>query len=331
MEFTARLQKYSAEGIISRKIEKILEEFYLSYRNAVANNGHPVEKYLPTLHLFLDLVIKDLQHPYTFEPYHEKLMKPVDYYHFGLDMIRPLIMFETSKVAHPERFTKMDKEVSEGHNVILLANHQTEPDPQAISLLLEQTHPQFAQDIIFVAGHRVITDPLAVPFSLGRNLICIYSKKHIENPPELKMEKLRHNHKTMKRLSQLLAEGGKCIYVAPSGGRDRPNASGVVDVAPFDPQSIEMFWLLSKQSGTPTHFYPLALKTYDLLPPPNSVEKELGENRQAQCTSIAMAAGAEIDMDAFSNNESLSKKEARQVRAQYIWEQVCNEYNLLIQ
>ena len=28
-----------------------------------------------------------------------------------------------------------------GENTILLANHQTEPDPQAISILLEKSHP----------------------------------------------------------------------------------------------------------------------------------------------------------------------------------------------
>lgn len=331
MEFTARLHKCVAEGLLPEKIGKILEKFYQSYLEAITSNGHLISEYLPTLNLFLDLVLKDLKHPYSFEPYHERLTKPVDYYRLGLDMIRPLVIFEASTVAHRHRFDTMARQLSEGHNVILLANHQTEPDPQAISLLLEKTHPRFAEEIIFIAGQRVITDPLAVPFSLGCNLICIYSKKYIENPPDQKMKKLQHNQRTMKRLSQLLAEGGKCIYVAPSGGRDRPDAQGYVDVAPFDPQSIEMFWLLSKQAGTPTHFYPLALRTYDLLPPPNSVEIELGEKRQAQCAPISMAAGAEIAMEDFPGQGSLPKREMRQARANHIWELVRREYRQLTQ
>lgn len=331
MEFVARLKKSVADGQLPEQIGNILEKFYRTYVEAVTANGHAIEEYLPTFNLFLDLVIKDLKDPYKFEPFHPRLLKPTDYYHFGLDLIRPLVIFEASKIAHLERVDRMVRQLAQGDNVILLANHQTEPDPQAISLLLENTHPQFAEEMIFIAGQRVINDPLAVPFSLGRNLICIHSKKHIENPPEEKMEKLQHNRRTMKRLSELLAEGGKCIYVAPSGGRDRPDAGGYVDVAPFDPQSIEMFLLLSQHAGVPTHFYPLALYTYPLLPPPNSVEKELGERRQAQCTPIHMAFGEEVDMENFPGGDSLPKKEKRQARATYIWEQVRREYQSLIQ
>ena len=80
--------------------------------------------------------------------------------------------------------------------------------------------------MIIVAGHRVVSDPLAIPFSMGRNLLCIYSKKYFESDPAAKADKLQHNQRTMKKMLQLLSEGGKCIYVAPSGGRDRPGAAG---------------------------------------------------------------------------------------------------------
>ncbi len=108
--------------------------------------------------------------------------------------------------------------------------------------------------MIFVAGERVITDPLAVPFSMGRNLLCIFSKRYIDHPPEQKMKKQLHNKRTMELMSELLSEGGKAIYVAPSGGRDRPNADGVVEIAPFDPQSIEMFYLMARAGGASDPF-----------------------------------------------------------------------------
>ena len=165
-----------------------------------------------------------------------------------------------------------------GENAIFLANHQIEADPQAISILLENSYPKFAEEMIFVAGERVITDPLAVPASMGRNLFCIYSKRYIDQPPEQKMKKQLHNKRTMELMSQLLSEGGKAIYVAPSGGRDRPNANGIVEIAPFDPQSIEMFYLMAQRAGHPTHFYPMALKTFELLPPPQSIQVELGRS-----------------------------------------------------
>jgi glycerol-3-phosphate O-acyltransferase len=94
--------------------------------------------------------------------------------------------------------------------------------------------------MVFVAGHRVTTDPLAVPFSRGRNLLSIYSKKYVDADPEKKQERLLHNQRTIKRMGQLLSEGGYCIYVAPSGGRDRKDQkTGKVEAAAFDPQSIE--------------------------------------------------------------------------------------------
>lgn len=48
---------------------------------------------------------------------------------------------------------------------------QTEADPQVISLLMEREgYGKLASGLINVAGHRVTTDPLAIPFSMGRNL-----------------------------------------------------------------------------------------------------------------------------------------------------------------
>ena len=36
------------------------------------------------------------------------------------------------------------------------------------ALLLESTHPNLATDVIYVAGDRVVSDPLCKPFSMGR-------------------------------------------------------------------------------------------------------------------------------------------------------------------
>lgn len=329
MQFNAALDRALKQGKLPADLHSALQKFYESYTEAVTKNGHAIEEYEPVLNQFLDRVVEQLATPFLFEPYHEEIRTPFDYYALGLDLMRPLVDFERSKVFGVEHLDALQKQLEHGENGVLFGNHQTEPDPQAISLLLEKTHPKLAQEIIFVAGHRVISDPLAVPLSMGRNLLCIYSKKYIEHPPELKEEKQLHNQRTMKRMAQLLSEGGKCIYVAPSGGRDRPSAQGRIEVAKFDPQSIEMFWLMSEKAEHPTHFYPLALSTYNLLPPPNSVEKKLGEKRQAQCTPIHLALGAEIDMQHFPGSDVKDKRQKRSLRAEYIWAQVCKDYDLL--
>ena len=55
---------------------------------------------------------------------------------------------------------------------------QTEADPQVISLLMEREgYGDVAAKLINVAGHRVTTDPLAIPFSMGRNLFWLVRDK----------------------------------------------------------------------------------------------------------------------------------------------------------
>jgi len=271
-----------------------------------------------------------MKEPYSFGLFHQSLRQPFDYYQFGIDFIRPLINFETSHLLHTDRIDKIIQQLDRKENVILLANHQTEPDPQIISLLLEKRYASLASQMIFVAGHRVIEDPIAIPMSLGCNLLCIYSKKHMDHPPEEKLKKVSHNQRTMKKMNELLSEGGKCIYVAPSGGRDRPSANGLIEPAPFDPDSLEMFWLMAHKAKYPTHFYPLTLFTYPIMPPPNQVQKELGEQRKASRSPVFVSVGSEINMDHFPGGESLNKKEKRLKRAEYLFHLVYQDYHQIV-
>lgn len=330
MNFLEELKLAKENRVISEEIEQTLSNFFFSYKKTIQENGKNVEEFVPLLLTFLKLVIEQLKTPYHFDFYHQAIRTPFDYYQFGLDFLHPLIIFKHSKVLGKENLDRILHQLANQENVILLANHQTEPDPQAISLLLNKDYPTFAEKIIYVAGHRVTSDPLAVPFSLGTNLLCVHSKKHIEYDLKEKEKKLKHNQKTMQVMGELLREGGKCIFVAPSGGRDRTDEKGEVTLAPFDPQSIEMFRLIGSKSDKKTHFYPLSLATYSLLPPPNRIQKELGEKRLTTCTPIHLAFGNEIDMELFLNHQESDKKKKRQLLAQYIYEQVYTNYKNLL-
>ena len=323
-KFLDCLEKYFAEGLIEKKFYFIIKDFYLCYASQVDDKNKNEELFLS----FLNLTIDQIRSPYEFKPYHQKIRSPFDYYSFGINFLKPLVKKE-SKVLGENNLKKMDKELVSGENIILFANHQTESDPQAISILLENSFPELASKIIYVAGERVITDPLAVPFSKGCDLLCIYSKKYIDNPPELKSEKQFHNKKTMEIMSSLLKEGGKIIYVAPSGGRDRPNEKGIVEAAFFDSQSIEMFYLMAKKSGATTHFYPLSLLTYNLLPPPDSIQIELGEQRKTKKAAIFANFGKEIDMENYPGNNEEDKVIKRKNRTDYIYSLVKKGYDEL--
>ncbi len=57
-------------------------------------------------------------------------------------------------------WNRLIKQVQQGHNVVIMANHQTEVDPAVVSLLVGKSHPMVATDMINVAGDRVVTDPI---------------------------------------------------------------------------------------------------------------------------------------------------------------------------
>lgn len=129
----------------------------------------------------------------------------------------------------------------------------------------------------------------------------------------------------------LLNEGGHAIYVAPSGGRDRidPQTKNI-EVARFDPQSIDLFLLMAKKSTKKTHFYSLALSTHHLLPPPETTEIEIGEQRTTKGGAIHLAFGKNIDTHHSPFIDQIRRKrEMRQKRASYIWEQVRRDYSSL--
>lgn len=323
-----KIKRLSLQGKIPEKYVPILEDFLESYETVISSHGKAVTTYLPNFDLFLTLIQEQFQNPYLFQPYHKSIRSPIDYYAFGLNFLRPLVDLSHSTASGLNDLEEITSFLKKKENVILFANHQIEADPQAISILLEQTHPKFAEKLIFVAGTRVTTDPLAIPFTMGCNLLCIHSKKYIDSPLHLKREKQLYNRRTMEVMVALLNEGGNAIYVAPSGGRDRANREGIIEIAPFDPQSVEMFYLMTQKAKRPTHFYTLSLSTYHLLPPPETADTEIGETRITHGGAIHLYFGKKIDMEKIPGFTSKqSKREKRKIRAEFLWRQVKEYYD----
>jgi len=317
-----------AKNFIPDKYARILQKFITNCLPVISKNGKNPDHCSGVYSTFIDIIEEQFKNPYQFQHFHEKIRYPFDYYQFGLDFLRPLVDFPHSTLRGINHLNEIEKILKAGENVILFANHQTETDPQAISLLLEASHPRFGENLVFVAGSRVTSDPLAIPFSMGRNLLCIHSKKHIDNPPEEKHKKHMYNKRTMKCMLELFSRGGHAIYVAPSGGRDRADSDGSITVAPFDPQSVGMFYLMARRADRPTHFFSLALSTHHLLPPPQTTEIELGESRITRGGAIHLSFGKSIDMENFSGAGKIrDRKEKKLARAKYLWNIVRNEYN----
>ena len=327
--FEQNVHQAQKEGALTDRVTAALLLFFRSYVQA-AKDSASQEEILAWFNTFFK-ILRDLHHSLpSFQPYHAAARAPFDYYTFGNDFLKHLVDRSASTIVGHDQLKEIQALLKKGHNVVFLANHQIEADPQALSVLLDDHYPGLAEKMIFIAGERVITDPVAIPFSLGRHLLCIYSKRYIDHPLEKKMEKQTHNKRVMELMSLLLKEGGKAIYVAPSGGRDRRNPEGVVEVAPFDAGSIELFYLMAQKAGTPTHFYPMSLVTYDVLPPPETIQVELGEMRHAGRAPIHLAIGPQLNMETFPGSTIPDKKSRRSARAQYIWNQVNNQYQELL-
>lgn len=326
--------KYKSLPELARALQKkhpsrywdIMESFLATYQTIIDKKNLDLNYYINLLETYGMCVYREIKNPTKFTPVHKAVRSPIDYYHVGNEIFRPLVNTEASTVQKTETIEKIIGLLKNGENVVLFANHQIEADPQAISILLDDKFPGFAENMMFVAGERVITDPMAIPFSMGRNLFCIYSKKYFDAHQDRKFEMLEHNKRTMLLLGQTLDQGGKCIYIAPSGGRDRPNENKEIEVAPFDPQSVELMYLLGRKAKSPTHFFPLALSTHHLLPPPEGVQVPLGEKRPTNEADIHLFFGNELNMKEFPGSETDDRKEKRLRRALHIWEVVKELY-----
>ncbi|WMV43336.1 hypothetical protein MTR67_036721 [Solanum verrucosum] len=349
-DLLSAVQKAVEDEKLPLNVAEGMEDLYQNYRNAVKylssnlwinvlQSGVPKadEAILYNMALVFDRVFVDVKDPFEFSPYHKAIREPFDYYKFGQNYIRQLVDFRSSYVGNISVFGEMAEKLKQGDNVVLMSNHQSEADPAIIALLIESKLPDIAENIIYVAGDRVITDPLCKPFSMGRNLLCVYSKKHMNDDPELAEMKKRANTRSLKEMALLLRGGSKLIWIAPSGGRDRPDPVTneclwltillVFLQAPFDASATDNMRRLVQHAGVPGHIYPLAILCHDIMPPPAQVEKNIGEKRVVSFHGAGISVAPKIDFHEVAG--ALEDPEAKMVYTKSLYDSVSQQYNVL--
>eukprot|EP00268_Persea_americana_P056643 TRINITY_DN6708_c0_g1_i3.p1 TRINITY_DN6708_c0_g1~~TRINITY_DN6708_c0_g1_i3.p1 ORF type:complete len:423 (+),score=87.38 TRINITY_DN6708_c0_g1_i3:409-1677(+) len=306
-ELLSGLRKEVESGRLPSNIADRMEEVYHNYRNAVLQSGNPKarEIILSNMAVAFDRMLLDVEDPFTFSPYHEAIREPFDYYVFGQKYIRPLIDFRRSYVGNIAYFHEMEKQLQQGDNVVLISNHQTEADPAIIALLLETTNPYLAEKMTCVAGDRVLTDPVCKPFSMGRNLLCVYSKKHMNDIPELIEMKRRANTRSLKEMALLLR--GQAL---------------------FDSSSVDNIRRLLDHSGVPGHIYSLGLLCYDVMPPPPQVEKQIGERRLISYHGVGLSVAPEMSFSEIASDFE-NHEEAKAAFPKALYASVTEQYSVL--
>ncbi len=87
----------------------------------------------------------------------------------GYDFARGMVDPKSSMVLGAEQMEKIDAQLAAGDNVVLVANHQSEADPQIFSVLLDDSRPGFAEKTVFVAGE---PPPNRSPNESTRHAVC---------------------------------------------------------------------------------------------------------------------------------------------------------------
>lgn len=282
-----------AGAFVAAPLKSNFLEFADCYVQLCIDQGRDKSEALDVMQELFGAVEGQSTNPYLFSSLHIPTKEDESFFELGLKVAKPLVLTEPT-IINPHILNHVQELLARGENVIFAANHQTELEPQILSIACDSLAKDLFKNTFFVAGERVTTDPMAAPLSRGRRLFCIYAKRYVSDDKDIEVDRRMHNLKTIKQMKELLNRGGTCIYVALGGGRDRPDADRNVQLTPFDPSSVGLFTLLAQTSKQPTHIFPLVISSFNVLPPPVAVQKELGERRWTKGGRVTVALGEEF-------------------------------------
>jgi hypothetical protein len=77
-----------------------------------------------------------------------------------------------------------------------------------------------------------------------------------------------------QRVPHRILQGGQLVWIAPSGGRDRPSGDGGEWLpAPFDGSAAELMRTLLTKAAPDGHLYPFAMSSWAIMPPPQVISE----------------------------------------------------------
>ena len=118
-----------------------MKGFLNDYKQSNIDANESQLQYKSNLLTFLKSILESYQNPYPFKPFHQAIREPFDYYTWGNNFLKPLIIKEQSKLEGSNNFEDLQQRLNKGENVVILSNHQTEADPQVHLLSTTNIQP----------------------------------------------------------------------------------------------------------------------------------------------------------------------------------------------
>jgi len=300
---TGTLAELVEKGTLDSSVREGLLNLFSSYAGALSMSPRlpaSEKEAAQVVAALADRVQVMLEENYTFPSRHTRVLEPFNYFDIGQRAVGNLVDFGASFVGHAERILDMQSAVARGENVLLLANHQSDADGGVWAWMTRELAPSLATDLYYVAGDRVVTDSYAKIYNMGRNLICVHSKKVMDqDPPAVREQKSKINRRSVLELGKLFKQGGAIVWVAPHGGRDRTDASGQLAPGAWDAAAVMLLKRMMDSSPNPGHVYPMAMATAEIMPPPSGEdeEKPWGMGSVFKYHGVGISIGAELHED----------------------------------
>ena len=127
-----KLTKAQEKYDIPEKWMNVMGGFFTSYMTSVYKAGNDLDYYEGLLTQLFKKILEFSKEPYQFEPFHEAMREPFDYYNLGTEFATGVINRDTSELLGKENLEKIKAQTAAGDNVVLLANHQVGGSPIAL-------------------------------------------------------------------------------------------------------------------------------------------------------------------------------------------------------
>lgn len=115
---TSTIKQKVIDGQIPQSFVTLMGSFFDEYTQSCIESNETPENFKKNIFSFLKYVQDAISQPYKFQPFHQAITSPIDYYTFGNNFIKPLIITEQSKLFGEENVKAMVEVLAKGMHVL---------------------------------------------------------------------------------------------------------------------------------------------------------------------------------------------------------------------